>query len=464
MNEKLSFQNIADALSQKAGVSKKVAETFSKAFFDTIVEALYMGEDSIKIKGLGTFKLVEVESRESVNVTNGERIVIPGYKKVSFAPEDSVVELLNKDAETEEEVPAVVASEPVVEEEDSSAEEVKEEVVNEPVEEAEETPVVEEESAPATEDVPAEEEEEMVVEEVPSAIELAPSIDTLIQVPEPAHVEQPQDEFAGIDLLISTPESVDEIRQQYEAAKAKMETAVEEARKANAEKLRLEKLLERLEANMQPESVESKQEEAMQPVEKEVLKKDEEEDSSATPLVSEIPQPTEEQPSPEDKRKEALERFIKGSDEENAAAESKPQKSKKSPWGWIIALVAVLLLVVIFFLYKTSKSIESVEKVPVPTQPEAPKKVAPKDSIKTAHPKDSTANAETKKDSVKVENQQAEESKPVRPATYKIQKGESLTRISQRFYGTKDSVAAIIRANTLADPNNVPVGAVIKLP
>ena len=164
MNEKLSFQNIADALSQKAGVSKKVAETFSKAFFDTIVEALYMGEDSIKIKGLGTFKLVEVESRESVNVTNGERIVIPGYKKVSFAPEDSVVELLNKGVETEDVVPAVAASEPVVEEEVSSAAEVKEEVVNEPVAEIEETPVVEEESALAAEDVPAEEEEEMVVE------------------------------------------------------------------------------------------------------------------------------------------------------------------------------------------------------------------------------------------------------------------------------------------------------------
>ncbi len=464
MNEKLSFQNIADALSQKSGVSKKVAETFSKAFFDTIVEALYMGEDSIKIKGLGTFKLVEVESRESVNVTNGERIVIPGYKKVSFAPEDSVVELLNKGVETEDVVPAVAASEPVVEEEVSSAAEVKEEVVNEPVAEIEETPVVEEESAPVAEDVPAEEEEEMVVEEVPSAIELAPSIDTLIQVPEPVHVEQPQDEFAGIDLLILTPESVDEIRLQYEAAKAKMETAVEEARKANAEKLRLEKLLERLEANMQPESVESEQEEAMQPAEKEDLKQEEEAEPSVTPLVSETLQPTEEQPSPEDKRKEALERFIKGSDEENAAAESKPQKSKKSPLAWMIALVAVLLLVVIFFLYKTSKSIESVEIVPVPTQPVAPKKVAPRDSIKAAHPKDSTANAETKKDSVKVENQRAEESKPERPATYKIQKGESLTRISQRFYGTKDSVAAIIRANTLADPNNVPVGAVIKLP
>ena len=44
MNEKLSFQNIADSLAKKSGVSKKVADTFSKAFFDTIVEALKVGE------------------------------------------------------------------------------------------------------------------------------------------------------------------------------------------------------------------------------------------------------------------------------------------------------------------------------------------------------------------------------------------------------------------------------------
>ena len=56
MNDKLSFQHVVDALVQKTGVSKKVADTFAKAFFDTVVEALYMGEESIKMKGLGTFK------------------------------------------------------------------------------------------------------------------------------------------------------------------------------------------------------------------------------------------------------------------------------------------------------------------------------------------------------------------------------------------------------------------------
>jgi len=97
MNEKLSFQNIADTLARKAGVQKKVAETFSKAFFDTIVEAVSAG-DVVKIKGLGTFKLIEVGDRESVNVSTGMRFVIPGYKKLSFTAEDHVVEVLNPQA------------------------------------------------------------------------------------------------------------------------------------------------------------------------------------------------------------------------------------------------------------------------------------------------------------------------------------------------------------------------------
>ena len=225
MNEKLSFQNIADALARKAGVQKKVAETFSKAFFDTIVEAVSAG-DVVKIKGLGTFKLIEVGDRESVNVSTGMRFVIPGYKKLSFTAEDHVVEVLNPQTKNEEEVTLA---------EDAHTESV---VVAESAKVAEPVMVAE----PIKTEAPIEMEEPKEEED----------IETLIQVPEPERVETPQDAFAGIDMLISTPESVDDIRQQYEAAKAKMETAVEEARKANAEKVRLEKLLERLEKNVEP--------------------------------------------------------------------------------------------------------------------------------------------------------------------------------------------------------------------
>lgn len=90
--EKLTIQNIVDAFVAQTGVSRKVAEGLGRAFFDVIVEGLK--EDGVvKINGLGTFKLVSVADRESVNVNNGERIVIEGYKKVTFAPIDSVADV-----------------------------------------------------------------------------------------------------------------------------------------------------------------------------------------------------------------------------------------------------------------------------------------------------------------------------------------------------------------------------------
>lgn len=447
MNEKLSFQNIADTLARKAGVQKKVAETFSKAFFDTIVEAVSAG-DVVKIKGLGTFKLIEVGDRESVNVSTGMRFVIPGYKKLSFTAEDHVVEVLNPQAKNEEEVTLA---------EDADTESV---VVAEPVMVAE----------PVKADAPIQ------VEEPKKEAD----IETLIQVPEPEQVETPQDAFAGIDMLISTPESVDDIRQQYEAAKAKMETAVEEARKANAEKVRLEKLLERLEKNVEPEVVPHTEK-----TEKEVSV----ETVKDTNPVSAIPvTPVNEKADPsvetfeEEKRQAAFNRVMtEPSHSQEEKPQSKPSSNKRF---WLTVLIILLLAVLGVFIYLIHRNIEAVEKVHTVEQTTKPakkdKSVQPAKSTKPVVPKadkDSLVKAQ-KADSVKVAPEpQKEASKPdaqkpevqkpakeERPKTHRMQRGESLTRVSQKYYGTKDSVRAILRINTFADPNNIPVGAVVKLP
>jgi nucleoid DNA-binding protein len=427
-------------------VQKKVAETFSKAFFDTIVEAVSAG-DVVKIKGLGTFKLVEVGDRESVNVSTGMRFVIPGYKKLTFTAEDHVAEVLNPQAKTSVQVEesAKVAEPVIVEVPTKVAEPVKAET---PIEV--ETPKKEED------------------------------IETLIQVPEPEQVETPQDAFAGIDMLISTPESVDDIRQQYEAAKAKMETAVEEARTANAEKVRLEKLLERLEKNVEPEVVPHTEK-----TEKEVSV----ETVKDTNPVSAIPvTPANEKADPsvetfeEEKRQAAFNRVMT---EPSHAQEEKPQsKPSSNKRFWLTVLIILLLAVLGVFIYLIHRNIEAVEKVHTVEQTTKPakkdKSVQPAKSTKPVVPKadkDSLVKAQ-KADSVKVAPEpQKEASKPdaqkpevqkpakeERPKTHRMQRGESLTRVSQKYYGTKDSVRAILRINTFADPNNIPVGAVVKLP
>ena len=451
MNEKLSFQNIADTLAKKSGVQKKVADTFSKAFFDTIVEALTAGE-TIKIKGLGTFKLVEVDDRESVNVSTGKRFVIPGYKKVAFTAEDRVVEVLNEHTDnTENEV---------IGHTDST--DNTDNITN-----TDSTDLTDKKEISALSAVSARDKKEESVQSVESvrdnkeesARDEQPQIEDLIQVPEPEQVETPQNAFAGIDMLISTPESVEDIRHQYEEAKAKMETAVEEARKANAEKMRLEKLLERLEKNVEPEG----------------LSHTDSTDDTAQEAVSVVPVSTETS-SEETKRQEAFNRVMV---EPPHSEEPEPQPKKTSKKRlWLTLLIILLVAILGVFIYLIHQNIEAVEKVTVTEKTAQPAKPAkPAKPTKPATPKvdkDSLAKAQ-QADSIKAAPQQpeaqkpevkkpAEEQQPERPKTHRMQRGESLTRISQKYYGTKDSVRAILRINTFANPDNIPVGAVVKLP
>lgn len=95
MNGKLNIQDLAMLLAEKQGVDKKMAEAFVKEFFLLIEEGLEK-DKYVKVKGLGTFKLIEVESRESVDVNTGGRIEIKGHTKISFTPEPSLKEIINR--------------------------------------------------------------------------------------------------------------------------------------------------------------------------------------------------------------------------------------------------------------------------------------------------------------------------------------------------------------------------------
>ena len=95
MNEKLNIQNLIDLLAEKHGMSRKNADSFVKEFFLLIEESLEK-DKYVRIKGLGTFKLIAVESRESVNVNTGERFEIQGHTKVSFTPEPTLKDIINK--------------------------------------------------------------------------------------------------------------------------------------------------------------------------------------------------------------------------------------------------------------------------------------------------------------------------------------------------------------------------------
>ena len=95
MKEKLTLQDLVDLLAKSAGLTKKEADAFLREFLSVITDSIFNGEQ-VKIKDFGTFKLTSVKSRESVNVNTGEKIEIPAHHKLSFIPDKSLKELVNK--------------------------------------------------------------------------------------------------------------------------------------------------------------------------------------------------------------------------------------------------------------------------------------------------------------------------------------------------------------------------------
>ena len=94
MNDKITFPRLASMLADRSGRSKRFSEDFLREFFTLISERLEAGE-SVKVKGLGTFRLSRVEPRRSVDVTTGQPMEISGHSKVVFVPSKELAEAVN---------------------------------------------------------------------------------------------------------------------------------------------------------------------------------------------------------------------------------------------------------------------------------------------------------------------------------------------------------------------------------
>jgi len=94
MGTRLTKQSLADRLIQNGTWTTEQVEVFVDAFFAVLQEGV-TNDGSVKLRGLGTFKTVQVADRASVDVNTGERIVIPGHKKLKFVEEEKVNQLLN---------------------------------------------------------------------------------------------------------------------------------------------------------------------------------------------------------------------------------------------------------------------------------------------------------------------------------------------------------------------------------
>lgn len=513
MNEKKNIQQIAEILTKQSSFPRKTVEAFVRALSDTIVEAL-MVDGFVRVKGLGTFKIVEVESRESVNIQNGERFTIPSFRKISFLPEDAANEAIQaaiaeqpvESSETPE-VETVESENPVSTEdncitENSDSSESTDEIKNEESPVSSET-VIEESSVPA----------EPVIEETPVSSE--PVVEEPPVSSEPVIEETPADEFSGIDLLISTPESVADMHEQLlevqqkrdavygELAEAQRKVdgcrdqkkqAENDFKEADEQRRQAEERaqfalnaikavdVQLKEAESVVETCQSRADDADAEV-KRLEQMIQNVDNNTKPVIAPLSLDKEPAESEKDVEKE-----ITPSEPLPDPFEIAKPKPKRH-YRWVLWLILLLLLaggVVFYYLYQRSAGADKqknvTEQTVVPTQPDPKEPTAKPEQPKPTDVPAPSAATPSEKDSVvppKPEEQPLEKpvekpvekpavvpepAEPARPTTYVLKRGESLTRVSQIVYGTKDSVRAIIRVNKFKDPNNVPAGATIKLP
>lgn len=181
---KVSITELASKLMEKHGLKRTEAELFIRQFVGVINDGL-KNDKSVKVKGLGTFKVQAVSARKSVDVNTGEAIVIEGRDKISFTAEAVMRDLVNAPFAQFE---TVIVNDGV----DFSEIDAKHEADN--TEAKEPTPAVE--PAPAVEPTPVAEPEPTVVVPAPVAepeptVEPAPAAEPEPTV-EPAPVVEPE--------------------------------------------------------------------------------------------------------------------------------------------------------------------------------------------------------------------------------------------------------------------------------
>lgn len=248
MNNKVTFPELVEQVAQYANTSKRMSELFLKELFAIISQSLIDGE-SVKVKGIGTFKLTEVSPRKSVDVNTGEEIEIPGHKKLSFAPDKDMAEAINQpfmhfeteildDDVTDDQLAAIDAGVPTeAPADDTPAEEETTDDTAAAEAPAAEAPVAAEEEvemppvfvAPVEEPEP--EEAEAEVEAPVEPLEEAPAEEeTPAEVPAQEPIDEPEEAVTGEESEIeeeTEPEAEAEPEDEAEDAEAEGESEAE---------------------------------------------------------------------------------------------------------------------------------------------------------------------------------------------------------------------------------------------
>ncbi len=86
---------LIEELSTTAGITRKHSEVIVEAVFSSIVAAMQQGE-KIELRGFGTFRLRQRESRTGRNPKTGVGVVVPAKKVPTFKPGKALREALGR--------------------------------------------------------------------------------------------------------------------------------------------------------------------------------------------------------------------------------------------------------------------------------------------------------------------------------------------------------------------------------
>ncbi len=437
VKNKISLQELAEFMTAAdETLDKKTCEAFARTLFEVVEEAL-LTDKFVKVKGFGTFKLVAVSDRESVNINTGERFQIEGHTKVSFIPDNTLKEEINRpfahfetidlsddteqaeldaiDAAAAEEAQEMQASQEAVEE---TADEAGEDIVEASVEEESAEKAFEQTAEDVTEDVTTEATEESMEE--PVATEPQTIVTAEKKEEEPAKAAAPAEERQSV-------------------AEATVENTDDEAP------------AEEMPAEESPESEADGQEEA----------------STAMPITYEY--------------------------------NEQPPRRPFNWWKAIGLFFAVLALMLASYFagyyrllcpciiglpeWSEPQPAQSAVKVqpakPTPAKPQlapaeatAPK--IPENSLNPENPEQpepriskpaKPASAPRKQQSAPAEvapAPQADTTVATQPHT--VARGETLYSIARKYYGSDKYVNVIIRHNRIKNPNNIEKGTTLQIP
>ncbi len=459
MEKKVLIQELADALASREHITKKKAENLVRAFFEIAEEAL-LTEHFVKIKGFGTFKMVEVSERESVNINTGERFQIGGHMKVSFTPDNYLKDLVNRpfahfqtvviNEDTDLEELESVKDEPTPEVEMPVAEIPQPTVVEEEL--PTETPVLLEEETVAVAETPtepmpeiSEPEAEVVVVETktvepePEAITLEPEISEPKSEVLEAEPETPEAEPEVVAAEPETPEAETEVAEP-EVAVAEPEPAAEEAKD-------------------EPVAAEEEQPETVE---------------------EEIEEEIEEEPQHPRRGKTLLAclvvfllmvlSYFVGYYRLFCPSDCLPQFGTASPADTTAQVVAEDTLVAPVSTETATTATDTLNRPDAQPLAEKPESAATQPSATPAPPQVPGLDKEAKRAATLAAAAKYKQVPDARyliigtRGTHTIKSGETLRIVAEQIYGSRGYASYISVHNDITDPNLIEVGMVVKLP